>query len=84
MENSDNAWHNLSANSLAYFFNLAPGKYIFRARAISADGGWAEKDLSIVISPPWWTSWWAITAFILLVIAVVWVYNLLSFPAVGS
>jgi signal transduction histidine kinase/ligand-binding sensor domain-containing protein len=72
MENYDNTWHDASATGKAYFFGLPVGHYILRVRAVNPDGVWAEKELSIVISPPWWTTWWAITIFALLLIAITW------------
>jgi len=72
LENYDNTWHDASATQKAYFFSLPVGHYILRVRAVNSDGVWAEKDLDIIISPPWWATWWAITIFALLLIAVTW------------
>ena len=72
MENYDNTWHDASAAQKAYFFGLPVGHYILKVRAINTDGAWAEKELSIIISPPWWATWWAITIFALLLIGIVW------------
>jgi len=72
MENYDNTWHDASATGKAYFFGLPVGHYILRVRAVNPDGVWADKELSIIISPPWWATWWAITIFALLLIAITW------------
>ncbi len=71
-ENYDNSWRDIGAEHKAYFFNVSPGKYIFRVKAISPDGVWAEKSISVFISPPWWKTWWAYTIFTLLLFGVVW------------
>ena len=80
LENYDNTWHDASATQKAYFFSLPVGHYILRVRAVNVDGVWAEKDLAIIISPPWWATWWAITIFALLLIAITWSFHLLPLP----
>ncbi|HSR39267.1 MAG TPA: hypothetical protein VLL95_10170 [Phnomibacter sp.] len=35
---------------------------------MSADGGFAEKSIRIVISPPWYKTWWAYALYVLLFI----------------
>jgi hypothetical protein len=74
MENYDSTWHEAGADNRAFFFSLPPGKYVFKVRAVNPDGGWAEKDLSVIILPPWWLTWWAITSFVLLLGAAVWIF----------
>ena len=59
LENFDNAWNNLGTDHKASFFNVPPGRYTLRVRAINSEGTITEKTLSIIISPPWWKSWWA-------------------------
>ncbi len=71
LENYDDQWHETSDDHTAYFYNLPAGHYVLRARGINAHGGWSEKTLSIIISPPWWQTWWAIALFIFGLIALV-------------
>ncbi|MFZ1371371.1 MAG: two-component regulator propeller domain-containing protein, partial [Ferruginibacter sp.] len=68
LENFDNAWNNLGTDHKAYFFNVPPGHYKLRVRAINSEGTITEKMLSIIISPPWWKTWWAYSFYALLVI----------------
>lgn len=72
LENYDNAWRDIGTEHKAYFFNVPPGNYIFHVKAINPDGLWTEKSISIIISPPWWRTWWAYTIFALLLIATIW------------
>ena len=58
LENHDNTWHEIGSEHRASFFNIPPGSYIFKVKAISGDGGSAEKSIRIIISPPWWETWW--------------------------
>jgi ligand-binding sensor domain-containing protein/signal transduction histidine kinase len=71
LQNYDNIWHTAGSENKAYFFNIPPGDYTFRVRAMNSDGVWQEKTLSVVISPPWWKTWWAITFFALSFIALI-------------
>ena len=59
LENYEAKWLNAIDTRTAYYVNLPSGKYRFRVRAFSANGKWDEKSLSIIISPPWWATWWA-------------------------
>ena len=72
LQNYDNTWHDASATKKAYFYSLPPGHYILKVRAVNRDGGWAEKDLSVIITPPWWQTWWAIIIFALILIVIIW------------
>ena len=66
LENYDNNWHYTGDDHRAYFFNVPPGNYIFKVKAINVDGNYSERSISIIISPPWWRTWWAYTAYAVL------------------
>ncbi len=72
LENYDNAWRIINKNHKAYFFNVPPGTYIFHAKAVNVDGIWGEKKIMIIITPPWWQTWWAYTLFALTFIILIW------------
>jgi len=59
LENYDDEWHDIGSDHRASFFNVPPGIYNFRVKAVSGDGGSVEKSIRIIINPPWWRSWWA-------------------------
>jgi serine phosphatase RsbU (regulator of sigma subunit)/ligand-binding sensor domain-containing protein len=46
---------------IATYTNLDPGEYIFKFKGSNSDGIWNEsgKAISIIITPPWWQTWWA-------------------------
>ena len=69
LENLENDWRKAGEEKTAYYYNVPPGKYIFRVKAGSSDGVWAEKSIAIFISPPWWKTWWAYSMYSLLLIA---------------
>ncbi|MEO7522509.1 MAG: two-component regulator propeller domain-containing protein, partial [Ferruginibacter sp.] len=59
LQNYDDAWRTAGDERRAYYFNLPPGKYIFKVKAYNTVGFSTEKEIEVVISPPWWKSWWA-------------------------
>lgn len=60
-------------NNYATYTNLAPGKYRLIVKAANCDG--IESDaaaiLNISILPPWWGTYWAYTAYVLIFIGLV-------------
>ncbi|ULQ52761.1 sensor histidine kinase [Flavihumibacter fluvii] len=75
LENYDNAWHEIGSEHRASFFNIPPGSYIFKVKAISGDGGSAAKSIRIIISPPWWETWWfrilSVIALVVVIYAII-------------
>ena len=47
-------------NRTAKFTNLNPGKYILKVMASNNDGIWSdvERSITIIITPPYWETWW--------------------------
>ena len=72
LQNYDDAWRNAGNDRTAYYFNVPPGKYIFKVKAFNASGVSAEKDIDVIVSPPWWRTWWAYTIFALLLAGLLW------------
>jgi signal transduction histidine kinase len=73
LENYDKDWHRAGSDRRAMYFNVPPGKYIFRVKAVNNSGIWAEKQIAITLLPPWWRTWWAYSLFVLLFVAIIWV-----------
>ena len=72
LENYDKDWRQPGTEDRVYYFNVPPGKYIFKIKAANRGNGiWAEKDIAIIITPPWYGTWWAycLYGFLLVVIA---------------
>jgi len=72
LENYDTDWHPYGTGRTAYYFNVPPGNYTFRVKASNTDGNWIEKTILVLISPPWWKTWWAYALLALLFAASVW------------
>jgi len=61
MEGLDESWMYTDASKrFANYTTLPPGTYTFRVKGSNNDGVWNEEGASvrIVISPPFWKSWW--------------------------
>ena len=60
LEGFDNGWTQASHTRTATYTNLDPGKYIFRVKASNNDGIWNKEGtaLSVIITPPYWMTWW--------------------------
>lgn len=61
LEGFDKNWVYTDANHrVATYTNLEPGKYLFRVKAATKEGHWNEQGTSlvIVITPPFWKTWW--------------------------
>ncbi|RMF57410.1 MAG: GAF domain-containing protein [Bacteroidetes bacterium] len=61
LEGYDPDWVEAGTHRSATYTNLPPGDYTFRVKAANADGVWNEAGVSVglVVTPPWWRTWWA-------------------------
>src|SRR4029077_13535981 len=51
LENYDDNWRSAGEERRSYYFNLPPGKYIFKVKALNAVGLAIEKNIDLVITP---------------------------------
>ncbi|MCP5102093.1 MAG: SpoIIE family protein phosphatase, partial [bacterium] len=61
MEGFDGDWLSTGASKrFATYTNLDPGDYVFRVKGSNNDGVWNEEGtaIKIVITPPFWKTWW--------------------------
>lgn len=61
LDGFDKEWNFTDAKRrFATYTNLDPGSYVFRVKASNNDGVWNndERTLTIIITPPWWETWW--------------------------
>ena len=70
MEGFDDEWIYSGNRHFVTYTNLDPGRYIFRVKATNNDGIWNEDGikLSILITPPFWKTWWAYTVYTIIFI----------------
>lgn len=67
LENFDIDWVDAGTQRNATYTNLSPGEYTFRVIACNRDGIWNEEgaSLKLIISPPFWATWWAYTFYVI-------------------
>ncbi len=60
MEGFETDWNFVGNRRFATYTNLNPGKYTFKVKATNSHGIWNEegKSINIIISPPFWDTWW--------------------------
>jgi ligand-binding sensor domain-containing protein/signal transduction histidine kinase/DNA-binding response OmpR family regulator len=76
LEGFDKEWNYAGKERRASYTNLSPGKYIFYVKGSNNDGVWNEQGSSIIIiiTPPFWDTWWFKTLIVFSIIAVVIVF----------
>lgn len=78
LEGFEKNWNYVGADQrTATYTNLDPGMYTFRVKASNNDKIWNEKErvLRIIITPPFWLTWW----FRILLVGIIILFILLFF-----
>ncbi|TBN16799.1 response regulator [Hyunsoonleella pacifica] len=77
LEGLENSWNYVGNTRNATYTNLDYGTYTFKLKAANNDGIWNEvpKNLKITILPPWWRTKWALFAYVLLFLGVLYYLN---------
>lgn len=73
MEGFNQDWIQAGTKRTATYTNLDPGNYVFRVKGSNNDGVWNEDGAAIklVITPPWWQTWWAYGLYAFSLIAAI-------------
>ncbi|WP_073121243.1 ligand-binding sensor domain-containing protein [Reichenbachiella agariperforans] len=68
LEGLDTDWNYVGNQKEVTYSHLPFGQYVFKVKAANNDGVWQESPASIriIILPPWWLTWWAISAVVIL------------------
>ncbi|MEO8764652.1 MAG: ATP-binding protein [Ginsengibacter sp.] len=68
----DQGWVENGTNNIASYAALRPGKYIFRMNATDNDL-WSDaiKEITVIIHPPFWFTWWAYLLYTIIAVAMV-------------
>ncbi len=70
--NFANDWILCGNTPLAAFTNVPPGEYELQIKGANYDGVWSEvRSLKIIITPPFWQTWWFRGLIILLGLAII-------------
>lgn len=72
LEGVDKQWHETGKLNTATYSNLSPGKYKFSVRASNWIGGFTGTftSIEILISPPFWFTWWFNSLIVILILAI--------------
>ncbi|MBL8063339.1 MAG: PAS domain S-box protein [Anaerolineales bacterium] len=73
LEGFNDDWIMAGNHRFATYTNLSGGNYVFRVKASNSDGVWNETGVSIpiIITPPFWQTWWFLGSLIFLLGALV-------------
>lgn len=69
----DEHWINLGNENKVSYTSLPPGHYTLMLSASNTEGKWSkyQKEINIVISPPFWKTWWFyLTSITFLLVAI--------------
>lgn len=73
MDGMNNEWSAPNAERSVTFVGLNPGKYTLSVKTLDKNGKeGVAKSIKIIITPPWWKSWWAYLIYVLLALAALW------------
>ncbi len=70
LENFDRDWQPVTGRREAVYTNIPPGHYTFKVKASNNDGVWNNEptSYSLVITPPFWKSWWFFTMVLIILV----------------
>lgn len=73
MEGLEKDWVTVGARHYASYTNVPPGEYTFHVIGANSDGIWNRSGVAIriIVTPPFWQTWWFRLAASLLVVALV-------------
>lgn len=76
LEGFDKKWNYSGGEHKVTYTNLNPGKYVLKVRASNNDGVWNLQGnaMQIIITPPWYNTWWAFCLYGLLFFGAVYTY----------
>jgi ligand-binding sensor domain-containing protein/signal transduction histidine kinase len=76
LEGYDKDWIQAGTQRKVTYTNLSPDKYIFHVKAANSDGVWSTQEdiLTVIISPPWWRTWWAYVLYTIVFAGAVWAF----------
>ncbi len=78
LEGFDNGWKDVKGLRSANYSKVPPGTYTFWVKGSNNDRLWNPEmaTIKIIISPPFWNTWWAHLIYIISAIAIIyWLYK---------
>ncbi|MDB5151119.1 MAG: Two component regulator propeller, partial [Mucilaginibacter sp.] len=74
----DRRWNYVGKTKSASYTHLDEGSYTLRIKATDTRGNWMPGQISIkvIVFPPWYRTWWAYTAYLLITFGIIYIYFL--------
>ncbi len=74
LEGVDIDWVYSGSRRYVGYTNIEPGTYVFKVKGTNNDGVWNEQgaSMTIIINPPWWSTWWAYSIYGLMAVMAIW------------
>jgi signal transduction histidine kinase/DNA-binding response OmpR family regulator len=75
LEGFDMDWIGSPGDNHATYTKLRPGTYTFKVKAKTVNNSWTEEaHLDIIVSPPFWLSWWFISLMSVMIVTFIILY----------
>ncbi|HID39167.1 MAG TPA: hypothetical protein EYP36_06605 [Calditrichaeota bacterium] len=73
LEGFDEQWNDYGTRRFISYTSIDPGSYIFKVKGANSSGVWntVPIQLSIVIKPPIWRTWWFLSTIVLVALGMV-------------
>ncbi|WP_333819768.1 hybrid sensor histidine kinase/response regulator [Ohtaekwangia sp.] len=86
LDGFDKEWNYAGNKRTATYTNLDPGVYVFHVKASNNDGLWNERGASIkiVITPPFWLTWWFRTLAVFIIVGSIYLFMRLRISAASE
>lgn len=86
LDGFDKEWHTTTTEKQVTYTSLPSGTYTFNIKASNYAGVWdvAPKQITIIIHPPFWQTWWFIGIVILTILTISYIIVLAKINAVKA
>jgi signal transduction histidine kinase/DNA-binding response OmpR family regulator/streptogramin lyase len=70
LEGIDKDWIESGTRRSATYLHLPSGNFVFKLQGSNSQGIWSDKiaQLTIIVLPPWWATWWAILFYLAILV----------------
>ncbi|MDZ7847773.1 MAG: triple tyrosine motif-containing protein [Owenweeksia sp.] len=77
LEGLHDEWISNGNSTAATFTNLDPGEYTFEVKAANNSGVWSSQvaSLSLIVTPPWYATWWSYILYLALASALLYLFS---------
>lgn len=72
LDGYEKEWHYNGKNRIASYTNVPPGTYVFKVQTLDEANVDLNSacELTVVVLPPWWASWWAYIIYMIIGLAL--------------